>query len=366
MDFDRTKRRQSLKVIVSEAIMVLTVIITVIILALLVSGYWLNSDFEVERQGMLQISSFPTGADVFIDGESAWLQRTNTSKVLSSGEHTVLLTKEGYDTWSKTINISEGLLYRLHYPRLFATERTKEKFYDAVGVTQVFVDQGTILLYSGDIDALDTTNFTEPLSSDERNQIVPEWLSLDLNADVAETKPVNLKTLYDFFKQPETKVTTSIKDFALLQPLKGTEELVFSKFYEDNYLTVLDSTTVTVYQRDREEPVLSATLSFIPINTTAGHDGEFIVFSAGSQIATLDMETREVTEWSVDGDAFGWLGSDMLYSVKDGELFVYDYDGLNRRQLASNVSARFPVMIVHDKWLYYFSDLTLIRETISR
>ena len=127
MDFEEIKRRQNLKVIISESIMVLTVIVTVIILALLVSGYWINENFEVERQGMLQIYSTPTGASVEIDGETSWLQRTNTSKVLASGEHTVTLTKDGYDSWSKTINISEGLLYRIHYPRLFLKERSTEK-----------------------------------------------------------------------------------------------------------------------------------------------------------------------------------------------------------------------------------------------
>lgn len=135
MDIEKLQRRQSLKVIASEAIMVITVIITVVILGFVVSGYWLNSNFEVERQGMLQIYSTPTGASVEIDGESSWLQRTNTSKVLASGEHTVTLTKDGYDSWSKTINISEGLLYRIHYPRLFLKERSTEKVLDATNTS---------------------------------------------------------------------------------------------------------------------------------------------------------------------------------------------------------------------------------------
>ena len=106
MNPEKARRRQSLKILISESIMVLAVVITVIILAFLVSGYWLNSDFKIERNGLLQVSSVPTGADVYIDGESAWLQRTNTSKILSSGEHSIKLTKDGYDTWSKTVNIS--------------------------------------------------------------------------------------------------------------------------------------------------------------------------------------------------------------------------------------------------------------------
>ncbi len=135
MDPERAKRRQSAKIIISETIMVLAVVITVTILAFIVSGYWLNSDFKVERNGLLQISSVPTGADIYIDGDSSWLQRTNISKVLSSGEHSVKLTKDGYDSWQKTINGSEGLLYRIHYPRLFLQNRTPESLLDITGTT---------------------------------------------------------------------------------------------------------------------------------------------------------------------------------------------------------------------------------------
>ena len=65
MDPDRLKRRQSLRIIISETIMVLSVVLMVVILAFLVSGYWINSDFKVERQGLLQVSSTPN-AKVYI------------------------------------------------------------------------------------------------------------------------------------------------------------------------------------------------------------------------------------------------------------------------------------------------------------
>lgn len=127
MDIEKRARRQSRRIIISEVLMVLTVIVTVMILAFVVSGYWVGSDFKIERQGLLQIYSTPTGADIEVDGSpTSWLQRTNTSKTLASGEHTIKLTKENYDSWSRTINITEGLLYRLHYPRLFLQNRAKE------------------------------------------------------------------------------------------------------------------------------------------------------------------------------------------------------------------------------------------------
>ena len=85
----------------------------------------------------------------------------------------------------------------------------------------------------------------------------------------------------------------------------------------------------------------------------------------GNQIATIDMEALDITEWQTDGDTFGWLDKDMIFSIANGELIVYDYDSLNRRAIASNVSSHFPATITNNKWLYYFSDDYLIREIIS-
>ena len=94
-----------------------------------------------------------------------------------------------------------------------------------------------------------------------------------------------------------------------------------------------------------------------------GHHGEFILLSNENHLATLDMESSMVREWEVESNHFGWLDNDMLYSVRESCLIVYDYDGLNRRELVSNnVSSHFPVAITDDKWLYYVSDGNLVRE----
>ncbi|MBQ5811976.1 hypothetical protein IIW29_00125, partial [Candidatus Saccharibacteria bacterium] len=95
-----------------------------------------------------------------------------------------------------------------------------------------------------------------------------------------------------------------------------------------------------------------------------GHDGEFLFFEKSHQLATLDMEAKAVREWSIEG-VFDWVDNNMLYSINNGELTVYDFDGLNRRTIAQNVSSHFPVSITNDKWLYYFSDGTLEREQLA-
>ena len=74
------------------------------------------------------------------------------------------------------------------------------------------------------------------------------------------------------------------------------------------------------------------------------------------------MEADLVREWTIENAIFDWIDNDMLYTVSEGELIVYDFDGYNRRVIAKNVSSHFPIGITDNKWLYYFSDDQLVRE----
>lgn len=466
MDPERAKRRQSAKIIISETIMVLAVVITVTMLAFIVSGYWLNSDFKVERNGLLQISSVPTGADIYIDGDSSWLQRTNTSKVLSSGEHSVKLTKDGYDSWQKTINISEGLLYRIHYPRLFLQNRTPESLLDVTGTTlattspdhnslilinnttewafinldsdeikpepidisQIFssvslAPDATTGLFTGTIQDIkwdydgthalfktNNTNTTEWVLLDVKNPTKSINLTKEFGANFNEIQildnssnnllairngnlhkidvsgksisavlaenvtnfdhynnevvfsatttsetPVNY---IGFLKLGDDKITT-------LEETNSPALVTLSRFYDDKYITVLSDHLVSLYKKEDFTKIKDFELTFQPTFIEVGHNGEFITMSLNNRIATLDMEAMSVTEWQPSGTRFGWIDNDMVYTVADNSLTVYDFDGYNQRTIASNVSEHFPAAITNNKWLYYFSDNTLIREKIT-
>lgn len=464
MDSEKLQKRQSLKVIISETIMVITVIITVALLALVVSGYWVNSDFKVERNGMLQISSTPTGADVTIDGEtSSWLQRTNTSKVLASGEHEIILSKNGYDAWSRTINISEGLLYRLHYPRLFAQNRQPESVLDTTATTFATISpNGSKLLLTGDTTEWSLVNLTRDTIAPQKLDIseyfssvslaegataglftgriisadwdhdnshilfqvssgdTTEWVLLDVNnlknslnltkefganfdtVKILDNSSSNLLAIrnhnlhkidvpgrlisavlvenildFDHYENEVIYVAASddgsyavnllkIGDSETTHLMTATSPLkvAISKFYDDMYITTLQDKQVSLYKKDDFSKISDFELSFAPNLMKVGHNGEFITMTEGTQIATLNMEANDVREWSVDGSSFGWLDNDMIYSVTGGQLIVYDFDGLNRRVLASNASGHFPVTVTDNKWLYYFSDGSLVREKI--
>ena len=468
MDAEKKQLRHSLKVIFSEAVMVVAVIISVVVLVLIVSGYWINSDFKVERQGMLQISSIPTGADIQIDGNSAWLQRTNTSKVLPSGEHTIMLTKEGYDTWSKTVTIKEGLLYRVHYPRLFLKNRIPEELLSIEGITATFISPdsnsivlankttkwriinlreekptsspldiskvfssvslakdakeglftGKILNANWDLDASHIL-FQVQIDKDDTS----EWILLDVKnpekslnltkefgfnfetIQILDNSSNNLMAIQDgnlrkidvsgrsisavivkdvvsfdhflneiiftakkttdadqpyyigYFKLNNDKITELFTTSSAIQA-------VASKFYDEEYYTTLQDNIITIYKKADLTELFRYELSFSPEHIKVGHDGEFIIAYTGPQIASLDMEASDVIEWQVEGKKFDWLDNDMIYTVNDGELIVYDFDSFNKRTLAKNVSGYFSVGITENKWLYYFSDNNLIREWI--
>lgn len=471
MDPNKAKRRQSLKILISESIMVLAVILTVTILAFIVSGYWVNSDFEIERNGLLQISSIPTGADISIDGESAWLQRTNTSKVLSSGEHTITLTKDGYDSWSKTINISEGLLYRIHYPRLFLQNRSTENILDVNGTTlsTISPDHNSLILTNDttkwsfinlnsetiqpqeiDISKIFSSvslaedakvglftgiildinwdyNGTHALFKVQNNETI-EWVLLDaknpqnsvnltrefgsnfttiqildndsnnllavqngnlhkINVSGKSLSAVLIENIINFDHYGDNEIIFSAKNttdnanqtapyyvglfkfgdgkITILKETSVSAEVALSKFYDDKYITILEDNQVSLYKKDDFTLLNTFELTFAPNTMEVGHSGEFITMSLDNHIATLDMEAMSIIEWQTAGPTFGWIDNDMIYSVADGKLIVYDYDGLNQRAIANNVSSHFPTAITDNKWLYYFSDNSIIREVIT-
>lgn len=469
MDFERNQRRQSIRIIVSEAIMVLAVVIMVALLAFAASGYWFNADFGIERQGMLQISSIPTGANVEIDGSSSWLQKTNTSKVLSVGEHMIVLTKEGYDTWSKEITISEGLLYRIHYPRLFLKERFVEKLFSIEDITSATISSNheTLMLMNNTTEwkyfnlsdenlvakKVDVSNIfpSDKSNTDEdpetfggeitrvkwgadgkhllieaRFDEKKEWALLDLddaknsinltkefNVDFSAVEILdyaansllavrnnNLHKIDVRGRSISAVLVEDVVDFdhynnevffsaSLNQKNDDSEDkyyvgslkldgdsrikklsafsrlpkVAIAKFYEDKLILVVEENVAKLYDSDGFSELETYELGFVPQTIKVGHEGEFIVMRGEHKsIATLVMETKSIHEWFTDSEDIGWLDNDMIYSVSEGSVIVYDYDGSNRRAIANGVSSWLPVGITDNRYLYYFADDHLIRE----
>jgi len=126
MDYEEKRRKQTIRVIIAEAGMVISVILIVIVAAMAAMGFFISGDGQIAQSGLVQLHSLPTGASVELDG-STLFARTNLSRTLSEGEHHFKIYRDGYDTWEKQISVYPGMLMRLYYPRLFLQNRTVEE-----------------------------------------------------------------------------------------------------------------------------------------------------------------------------------------------------------------------------------------------
>jgi len=61
-----------------------------------------------EQKGSIQVNSTPIGAQVYLDGNDTEKTTNCTLTDLSPGNHTVKLTKEGYEDYEQTVNVTAG------------------------------------------------------------------------------------------------------------------------------------------------------------------------------------------------------------------------------------------------------------------
>ena len=118
METTKKKKLNSARVIAINIFMGFSVLIIVAVVLLIAMGYSFTQDGNIEQSGLVQINSTPTGATVTIDG-SEQFSRTNMSKMLHSGTHRIVVSKDEYDTWEKDLTVEAGLLTRLDWIRLF-------------------------------------------------------------------------------------------------------------------------------------------------------------------------------------------------------------------------------------------------------
>ncbi len=186
MDKERKKRLQTVRLIITEILMVAAVVVTVIVLTFVAMGYNVDKNGELNQSGLAQIKSMPSGATVTIDDETLLLH-TNTSRMLDAGSHHVKLEKDGYLSWEKDITITSGVLLKLDYPRLFLKERSPEtvrEFKNDFELFSISKDRNQILyaIYNDPVNSSQNLNLKDSLTKR------PLFILLNIRGDdVTET-----------------------------------------------------------------------------------------------------------------------------------------------------------------------------------
>ncbi len=121
-----SKRNKLYRLIVLYFLMTVAVIVMVTMIVFFVLGYRLDTDSgHVEQYAFLQFNSIPTGATVTVDGATVSSKTPNKSSV-PPGKHTVTMQRDGYQTWTKTVEVKAGTLTWLNYALLVPSKMTVE------------------------------------------------------------------------------------------------------------------------------------------------------------------------------------------------------------------------------------------------
>lgn len=125
--FRRPSKKQLFAQRIAAYVITIGAILTIVTITLLiVLGYRLNGTSGLEQGALLQFDSQPNGAVVTVDGR-VLSGRTATKTSVVAGNHTITYTRDGYETWAKSLDIAAGTLTWLDYVRLVPKDRTVEK-----------------------------------------------------------------------------------------------------------------------------------------------------------------------------------------------------------------------------------------------
>ena len=117
-----SKKQFIIRRVILSSIATLAVIILAAVTILFMLGYRLDSgNGRLEQGALLQFDSMPNGADVTVDDRYIG-SRTPNKQTVIAGTHTVKMSKNGYEDWFRTLDLTAGTLTWLDYTRLVPKE----------------------------------------------------------------------------------------------------------------------------------------------------------------------------------------------------------------------------------------------------
>lgn len=134
MDFldPKKQRAHTIRILVGYVLIGIALILTTIILLYHAYGFGVDRNGKVIQNGLVFLSSTPNPADIYINGKQ-YKEDTNARLLLSSGQYTVDVKRDGYNGWRRAITVEGGSVERFDYPFLVpsklqtSTVKTYEK-----------------------------------------------------------------------------------------------------------------------------------------------------------------------------------------------------------------------------------------------
>ena len=344
MDREHKKHMETIRLLITETIMVMVIIVTAIVLTFVAMGYNLDKNGEIGQSGLVQLRSFPSGASITIDGDTI-LPKTTTSRMLSAGDHTIKLTKDGYDSWEKTITSESGRLLKLEYMRLFYQNRVPEAMKEYDGKIKTFVaapnrDYAVLIMENnnkwqyfdlrGDsvnVEELDLTEFLKGLEVQDVswNDGNDKLLVKVLRKNEVEWLLVNVRT-------PKESVNLT-KEFAM-----SFSDVKFMNEGGDKLIALQDGNLRTIAMNDKTvSQVLADNVkkySFVGDNITFINSEQKLGMISGGSVAIIkEFDINSLINVTLSD----YIGDKYLAITENDEMTIYRSDYLSTDKSLSDM-----------------------------
>lgn len=170
MDFlDPKKRRaHTIRLFIGYIFISIAILLGTVVLMFLSYGFGLGKDGDVVQNGLLFVSSTPSGANIYLNGK-LMNAKTNTRLSIVSGTYRMEIQRAGYRSWQQVLNLEGGSIEHYDYPFLFPVNLATKpvKSYDsAPGLVTQSPDRRWLLIERPDslttFDVYDLKNPTVP------------------------------------------------------------------------------------------------------------------------------------------------------------------------------------------------------------
>lgn len=188
----RTRSQQIAIRFFTYGAMTLLAVLGVVLCLMWAMGFRIDWDGKLTQVALLQFDSFPTGATVDINGQ-ALSTRTPTRSNVKTGENTVIMSRQGYRSWRKTVNMLPSGVVWLNYTRFIPSSITTDttKNFAVVTGMRESPDRRWLLLLHLDDERCKDVAFC-PEMTPEAYRAMPFTLTL---ADISDPKNVRFSEL---------------------------------------------------------------------------------------------------------------------------------------------------------------------------
>lgn len=193
MDFlDPKKRRaNTIKLFIGYCLMALLLVLGTVVLIYAANGYSLDTNTgQVIQNGLLFVDSVPAQSTVFLDDKEQG--KTEQRLVLPESQYTIKVTKPGYDTWNKVVEINGGSIERHPYVLLLPQD-IKSKNIQNYTAPPMFISgsngkKWVIAMRSNESNVIDKYDISKSI-------IIPSTISIPDSIVTVTDKPLTYKAM---------------------------------------------------------------------------------------------------------------------------------------------------------------------------